>query len=104
VGGNTYERGRVGEERGGKETDGCPFTATYVTAPSVLPSEVVSLVDLTRMSSDDEEVGNLMEDPELGVSKDLGISLSKVHAWYFQDSDEGEDGKVGRESISERDY
>jgi hypothetical protein len=27
-GGSTYEQGRVGEERGGKETDRCPLTFT----------------------------------------------------------------------------
>jgi hypothetical protein len=54
----------------------------------VLPSEVVPplipIADLTRMSSDEEQ----MEELELGVSEALGISLSEVQAWYFQDSDQ----------------
>jgi hypothetical protein len=37
--------------------------------------------------SDDEEVGELMQDLELRVSEALGISLSEVRAWYFRDSD-----------------
>jgi hypothetical protein len=53
------------------------------------------------MLSDDEEVGNLMEDLGLGVSGALGSSPSEVHAQYFWDSDEGKDGGVGRESVSE---
>jgi hypothetical protein len=65
----------------------------------VLPSEVVPPViaaaDLTRLLSEEEEVNNLMEELELGVSEALGISLSEVHAKYFQDSDEGRDSKVG---------
>jgi hypothetical protein len=27
---NTYEQGRAGEERGGKETDGCPLTTAMI--------------------------------------------------------------------------
>jgi hypothetical protein len=42
-----------------------------------------AITDSTRILSDDEEVGNLMEDLELGVSEALGISLSEVRAWYF---------------------
>jgi hypothetical protein len=57
----------------------------------------VAATDLTRTSSDDEEVGQLMEELELGVSKALGISLLEVHAQYFRDRDEGE----RRESSSE---
>jgi hypothetical protein len=36
---------------------------------------------------------HLMGELELGVSEALGISLSEVYAWYFQDSDEGESDK-----------
>jgi hypothetical protein len=46
-------------------------------ALSVLPLEVmppfIAAVHLTRTLSDDEEVGRLMGDLELGVSKALGI-------------------------------
>jgi hypothetical protein len=64
-------------------------------------------MELTRLSSGDEEVGWLMEDLELGVSKVLGISLLEVHAHYFQDSDEGkgsEDSEIGRDLVEEHNY
>jgi hypothetical protein len=76
--------------------------------PSVLPVEVVppvvAVTELTRSLSEDEEVGLLMGKLELGVSEALGISLSEVHAWYFRDSNEGEDSKVGRDLVEERNY
>jgi hypothetical protein len=45
------------------------------------------MVDLTQLSSD-EEIGRWLDELELGVSEALGISLSEIQAWYFQDSDE----------------
>jgi hypothetical protein len=74
----------------------------------VLPSEVVppivAIADLTRTLSDDEEVGNLMEDLELVVSEVLGITLSEVRAQYFRGSDKGEDSEVGRDLVEECNY
>jgi hypothetical protein len=52
---------------------------------------LVAATDLTMMSSDDKEVGQLMEESELGVSEALGISLSEVQVQYFRDSDKGEE-------------
>jgi hypothetical protein len=37
----------------------------------------VAVVDLTRILSDDEEVGRLMEDLELGVSEAQGLVCQK---------------------------
>jgi hypothetical protein len=65
---------------------------------------VIAVVDLTQLSSDEEEVGNLMEDLELGVSKALGVSLLEVHAQYFRDSDEGESSEMGRDLVDEHNY
>jgi hypothetical protein len=55
-------------------------------------------------SSEDAEVGRLMEELELGVSEALGMSLLEVCAWYFRDSSKGEDSKVGRDLVEERNY
>jgi hypothetical protein len=54
------------------------------------------------MSSDDEEVGRLVKDLELGVSEALGVSLSEVCACYFRDSDEGKDRDLDSEHECER--
>jgi hypothetical protein len=55
--------------------------------------------------SSDEEIGERMEELELGVSEALGISLSEVQAQYFRDSDESEvqdlDGQRERERWQE---
>jgi hypothetical protein len=64
---------------------------------------IVAITDLARSLSD-KEVGNLMEDLELGVSKALGISLLEVHAQYFQDSDKGKCSEMGRDLVDECDY
>jgi hypothetical protein len=64
----------------------------------------VAVTDLTWSLSGDEEVGQLMEDLELGVSEALGISLSEVHAHYFQDSDEGEDRDLDSEHEHQLEY
>jgi hypothetical protein len=32
------DRGRVGEDRGSKETDGCPLTTAHTSSPSALQS------------------------------------------------------------------
>jgi hypothetical protein len=63
------------------------YLASYVTAPSVLPSEVVPLQvvlieDLTRSSPSESLL------PE-AVSEALGISLSEVLNLYFGELDEG---------------
>jgi hypothetical protein len=64
------------------------YLASYITAPSVLHSEVVpplvAVEDLTR-SSLDEEIEQRVEELECGVSEALGISLSEVWDRYFQD-------------------
>jgi hypothetical protein len=65
---------------------------------------VVAIVELTRSSSGDEEVGRLIEDLELGVSEALGISLSEVHAHYFWDSDEGEERDLDSECEHQLEY
>jgi hypothetical protein len=69
------------------------YLASYVTAPSVLCSEVVpplvAVEDLTQSLSD-VEVERRMEELELRVSEALGISLLEVHARYFRDSDSSE--------------
>jgi hypothetical protein len=84
------------------------YIAVYATAPSVLPVEVVPPViaveELTRSSSEDEGVGLLMEDLELGVSEALGISLSEVHAWYFRDSDKSDESQVNQDLVEEHNY
>jgi hypothetical protein len=38
------DRGRVGEDRGSKELDGCPLTSTFVSAQKqeVLPTHIAS--------------------------------------------------------------
>jgi hypothetical protein len=77
--------------------------ALSVLSLEVVPPFVV-VTDLNRLSSDDEEVGNLMEDLELGVSEALGISLSEVCAQYFQDSDEGKDSEVRRDLVEQCNY
>jgi hypothetical protein len=50
----------------------------------VVPPVIVAVESLTRSSS-----GSGVEQLELEVSETLGESLSKVHAWYFGDSDLG---------------
>jgi hypothetical protein len=50
----------------------------------VVPS-LIAVEDLNRSLSDGE-VEHCMEELKLEVSEALGISLSEVHAWYFQDS------------------
>jgi hypothetical protein len=87
------DRGRVGEDRGSKETDRCPLTqsltylASYVTVPSVLQVEVthplVSVAELTHSSSPASML-------PATLSKALGISLSEVMDRYFNGSDEAE--------------
>jgi hypothetical protein len=62
------------------------YLASYITAPSVLPSEVVSLQivpieDLNRSSPSESLL------PE-AVSEALGISLSEVLNLYFGELDE----------------
>jgi hypothetical protein len=64
--------------------------APYVTAPSVLSSDVVPPIavavdSLTRLLSD---IG--VQELNIEVSEAFGISLSKVQAQYFESSDEGE--------------
>jgi hypothetical protein len=75
---------------------------------SVLPIEVVApivaIVELTRLLPEDEEVGWLVEDSELGVSKALGISLSEVCAQYFRDSDKGKSSETGGDLVEECNY
>jgi hypothetical protein len=39
---------------------------------------IIAVSELTRLSSEDAEVGLLMGELELGVSEALGISLSEV--------------------------
>jgi hypothetical protein len=65
---------------------------------------IIAVVELTRLSSEDEKVGQLMEELELGVSEALGMSLSKLRAWYFQDSDKGGYSEVGRDLVDECNY
>jgi hypothetical protein len=71
------------------------YSAPYVTAPSVLPSEVVPLVvpveELTRSSSGASVL------PE-AVSEVLGISLSELHDLYFRDVDEVRKGRIIEEA------
>jgi hypothetical protein len=62
------------------------YLAPYVTAPSVLPLEVVPpamvpINELTRSSSGELSVP---------VSEALGISLSEVHDMYFGNRSENE--------------
>jgi hypothetical protein len=80
-------RGRVGEEREGKETDICPLT----TAPSVLPLEVmpprVPIKELTRSSSPSSML------PE-ALSEALGVSLSEVLDRYYSELDEDKRGRM----------
>jgi hypothetical protein len=72
-GGDTYEqgelRGRVGEERGGKETDGCPLT----------PSETEF-----RTMSDAKAIENICM--ALPVSEEevhqANIKIKSPHNWY----------------------
>jgi hypothetical protein len=41
------DRGRVGEDRGSKETDGCPLTDSVCSSLSYLPVHQHSLLDLS---------------------------------------------------------
>jgi hypothetical protein len=76
--------------------------------PSVLLLEVappiVGVEELTRLSEDDEDIVHLTWGLELGIGKALDLSLLEVHAWYFQDSDEGEDSEVGCDLVEEWTY
>jgi hypothetical protein len=62
------------------------YLASYVTAPSALPSEVVPFIvpvgTLTRLESTSEVSGLAV-----AISEVLDISLSEVQAQYFRDSD-----------------
>jgi hypothetical protein len=62
--------------------------ALSVLLPKVVPP-LVAVEDLTRSSSE-VELEHHMEELELAVSEALGISLSEVHAQYFQDTDSSE--------------
>jgi hypothetical protein len=68
------------------------YLASYVTAPSVLPLEVVPpiLVPVDSLTISSSDSGAL----ELEVSEALGISLSEVHDLYFGGID-----KVRRDRI-----
>jgi hypothetical protein len=65
---------------------------------------IVAVTDLTKSSSDDEEVSWLMENLEVGVSEALGISLSEVCACYSWDSDEGKDRELDSECECQLEY
>jgi hypothetical protein len=76
------------------------YLASYVTAPSVFPSEVVPLQvvpieDLTRSSSSE---GLLPE----AVSEALGISLSEVLNLYFGELDEDTRDRLVWDAIDRR--
>jgi hypothetical protein len=76
------------------------YLASYVTAPSVLPSEVVPLQvvpieDLTRSSPSE---GLLPE----AVGEALGISLSKVLNLYFGELDEDTRDRLVWDTINRR--
>jgi hypothetical protein len=77
-------------------------SAIYVTASIVLPLEVapsvVQVEELTRSLSGNSVVERVTVELELEVSEVLGMSLSKVCARYFGDSDVGED------LVEERNY
>jgi hypothetical protein len=47
--------------------------------PWKLYPPTVAVSELTRLSSEDAEVGQLMEELELGVSEALRMSLLEVH-------------------------
>jgi hypothetical protein len=72
----------------------------------VLPLEVVPPVvgveGLTRSSPEDLVV--CLTQDELGVGEALGLSLLEIRAWYFQNSDEGEDSEVSQDSVEEQNY
>jgi hypothetical protein len=71
------------------------YSAPYVTALLVLPSEVVPLVvlvkELTRSSSGASALLDVMREA-------LGISLSEVHDLYFGDLDEVRKGCIIEEA------
>jgi hypothetical protein len=76
------------------------YLASYITAPSVLPSEVVSIQvvpieDLNRSSPSESLL------PE-AVSEALGISLSKVLNLYFRELDEEVRDRMVWEAIDRR--
>jgi hypothetical protein len=76
------------------------YLAPYVTALSVLPSEVVPplvvpIEELTRSSPS----GSLL--PE-AISEALGISLSEVFDLYFRDIDEVAGDRLVWEAIDRR--
>jgi hypothetical protein len=79
---------------------GLTYLASYVTAPSVLPSEVVPLQvvpieDLTRSSPSESLL------PE-AVSEALGISLSEVLNLYFGELDKGTRDRMVWDAIDRR--
>jgi hypothetical protein len=65
---------------------------------------IVTVESLAGSSSEDSEMVHLTCDLELEVGDALGMSLSEVHAQYFQDSNEGKDSEVGRELVKECNY
>jgi hypothetical protein len=76
------------------------YLASYITAPSVLPVEVVPLIvpvgTLTRSESTSDVSGLAV-----AISEVLDISLSEVQAQYFGDSDKS--NEVDRVLGEERD-
>jgi hypothetical protein len=61
-------------------------------------------VEELNKSSSAEGMDHLMGDLQLGVSDALGVSLSEVCAWYFQDSDEGDECEVDQNLVEEHNY
>jgi hypothetical protein len=57
--------------------------------PSVLPSEVVSLVVLVNELMQLDPVSSKVSEVAIEISDALWESLSTIHAWYFRDNDKG---------------
>jgi hypothetical protein len=75
------------------------YSASYDTAPSVLPMEVahpvVPVEELTRSSSPASML-------PAALSEALGISLSDVMVWYFEGSEESERVRRIEEALGRR--
>jgi hypothetical protein len=67
------------------------YLASYDTAPSALPLEVVPLIilvgELTRSESTSGDTSGIA----INISHALGESLFEIQAWYFRDSDTGDE-------------
>jgi hypothetical protein len=78
------------------------YLASNVTAPSVLPVEVVPLVILVGELTQSESASGSALDITVEISHALDESLSEIQARYFRDSDVGKE--IAQVLVEEREH